>query len=59
MPKMTKAQARKRLEEAADKVAKVWGAGTQFRGGLTITKRDSNDLIKIFDELNRLVHKMK
>ena len=57
MAKMTKAQARKRLEEAADKVAKVWGNQQPSKTGFT--KRDSTDLVKVFDELIRLANKLK
>jgi len=55
MAKMTKAQARKRLTEAAQKVARVWA--DQYPP--VLTTRETNELVKIHDSLIKMSLKLK
>ena len=55
MTKMTKAQAKKRLSEAARKVANVWANFNYMSGGMS--PADVNKLVKIHSELTRLARK--
>ena len=57
MAKMTKAQARKRLNEAAQKVANVWAQFNYIQAGLTT--KDNNELVKIHNDLTRISNRIK
>ena len=54
MPKMTKAKARRRLKEAAEKVNKV-----MFVTDLPLSSCDNNELSKIWDRLRAISNKLK
>ena len=54
MAKMTKAKARRRLREAAEKVNKV-----MFVTDLSLSSRDNNELSKIWDRLRAISNKLK
>ena len=54
MAKMTKAKARRRLIEAAEKVNKV-----MFVTDLPLSSRDNNELSKIWDRLRAISNKLK
>lgn len=56
MPKMTKAQARRRLKESAKKVANVWNAADAT---WKLSPGDMGKLIMIRTELLKLENKMK
>ena len=57
MPKMTKAQARRRLTEAGDKLAKVWMSSGRATVGLST--QDLNKLIAIRTQLQNMAKKLK
>ena len=58
MPKMTKAQAKKRLNEAAQKVANVW-ASFKYTQSAGLSVKDTNELVKIHNDLTRLSDRIK
>lgn len=55
--KMTKAAARKRLKEAAQKVANVWANFNYISAGLSTA--DTNKLVKIHNDLTKISHRIK
>ena len=57
MPKMTKAQARRRLTEAGDKLAKVWMSSGRATVGLST--QDLNKLIAIRTQLQNMAKNLK
>jgi len=52
--KITKAQARKRLNEAAMKVGRVW-----YGAGPHLTTAEQNELVKIKQRLQQISKKLK
>jgi len=54
MGKMTKAQARRRLEEASIKVGKVW-----LEGNITLPLADMRRLVEIKIDLLKMANKLK
>jgi len=56
MKKMTKAQARKRLKEAADKVGNVWNAADAT---WKLSARDFGELVRIRADLLKMQNKLK
>ena len=55
MPKLTKAQCRRRLNEAYAKCAKVW----INRGAGNLTNSDAGKLWKAMSEIERCANKLK
>jgi len=58
MAKMTKAKARKRLKEAANKINKVMFI-TDLSGGGKLTPQDNNELSKMWSRLLKMSDKLK
>ena len=54
MPKMTKAQARKRLGEAQKKVLAVW-----LNRQDDLTKSDNGKMLLVIDKLDEIIKKLK
>tara|TARA_Y100001963_G_scaffold71912_1_gene99955 strand:+ start:131 stop:298 length:168 start_codon:yes stop_codon:yes gene_type:complete len=54
MPKMSKAEAKRRLQEAADKVIRVLSHSI----ALGYTTRDSDKLLKIYNDIGQMKKKL-
>jgi len=60
MPKMTKAQAKRRLKEALVKIGMVhWNSSTGQIGGDPISSRDDRKLFDVMDDLKKIISKWK